>query len=221
EQNDVTIMVVEGEWDDIGSVLDTLGLTYDTVDGTVPGQAASFLTNPTLMGTYDIIFFNCGIDDGWMTQQAAVTTNIQSYVAAGGSVYASDYAYWFVEASYPSQIDFFGDDTFFGEPMLGMEGYITANVVDPSMAAIVGPTAQLNMDLGYWVVMQSATATTLVSGTFDVEDPLDWWNTLSVTGPLAVRFSVGQGDVLYTSFHNEQQSTFAMDRLLEDIVLSL
>ena len=52
--------------------------------------------------------------------------------------------------------------------------------------------------------------------------PINWWyggGEVS-SAPLAVRFDKG-GTALYTTFHNETQATIDMEKLLEEIILSL
>ncbi|MCA9572489.1 MAG: carboxypeptidase regulatory-like domain-containing protein, partial [Myxococcales bacterium] len=221
-QGDVEIMVVGGEYDDIGAILSTDGFTYDYIDGTLPGVASNFLLNSAQMAQYDIIFFNCGFRDEWMSSQAAVTANLRNYVAAGGSVYASDWAYYLVEASFPSQNTFVGNDAVAGDAKVGQEQIINASVIDAGMRQLVGPTATIDMALEDWAALQSTTSTVLVQGTFTAYNPQGWnYPDLTITAPLATEFTYSQGKVVYTAFHNEGQNTFDMDALLKKIVLSL
>lgn len=219
-QGDLTIAVVDGAWDHIEDVLADLGLEFDEFDGDIQGGVAedaavtNLLTNPTALAQYDIVFLNCGISEVWATnQQALVGQTLRDYVEAGGSIYASDWSYYTIEASFPDKLDFYGEDSVLGDARVGGRGFVDGLVLDPAMANLLGTNAaQINFDLPEWVVMegQDASAETLVEadlGTF--------------RAPLASRFTSGQGRVIYTSFHNEVQATFDMQRMLEEIVLSL
>ena len=145
-------------------------------------------------------------------------SNLSAFVNAGGSIYASDYSYGFIEASFPNEIDFLGDDQFYGQPFAGDPQTVVGTVLDPGWQNLVGPTAQISYDLFDWVVIESSQAEILIEGSFAFFGPN---GPGFMTAPLAVRFEQGQGTALYTTFHDEQQVTFDMAVLLEDMVLSL
>jgi hypothetical protein len=225
----VKIAVVQGDADQIESLLDDLGFThddYDTASGT-SSAGAKFLANATKMATYDVIFVDCGSKlDSIMTGSAKTTivTNVQNYVAAGHSLYASDWAWQIVENAFPNAIDFYGNDAStskatagpsttagprqgpgptLSEKKAGAAAYtMTGNIVDTGLAAVVGKsTTTIYEDLGTWVVMQAAGTGTVVeieSHVMDVAPATGDWGTV----PLVVRFPSGAGHVVYTSFHN-------------------
>jgi hypothetical protein len=227
-----TIAVVTGEYDSIEAILDSLDLDYTLVRGTVgatsPPEFVGFLRDPSLMAEFDIIFFNCGVSDyDWMAYQTEISGNIRSYVDAGGSIYASDWAYYFVEAAFSDRIDFYGEDSYYSSAQVGAVGPVTAEVIDPVMQALLGgSSADIRYDLQMWVVPEAVASgvETLLRARVTVED---YWTGYvgSISGaPIASRFEFGAGRVIYTSFHNEEQTggtTLDMMRILEEIVLSL
>ncbi len=221
EQGDTTIAVVTGEYDDIGTVLDYLDLNYDTYVGVGNGQEAiDLLRDPQALATYDIIFFNCGMTFDWTTWQGEIGANLVEYVQGGGSVYASDWAYYLVEAAYPAEHDFVNDDALLGDAFVGVAMEVTATVVDTAMADLLGSTsATINFDLDAWVPMLGANGEVLLEADFDIYKGM--FSTVGKHGPLATRLHDGEGTVLYTSFHNERQSTSDMAALLQEIILSL
>lgn len=78
------------------------------------------LSNLQLMQTYDMIFINCGADDHFASD-TTIIQNLQTYIAAGGKVYASDWAYNFIEQSFPSKIEFYGSvEDGDGDPLDGL-----------------------------------------------------------------------------------------------------
>ena len=218
DRDTVEIAVVTGEYDDIGEILTDLTLAYDSYDGVSTTDYLSLLGDPSLMATYDIIFLNCGIEWSWLSQQDQIGANIVDYVQQGGSLYASDWAYWFIEASYPDLLDFSGDDATVGDAFHGMPGSFQASVVDPNMQALLGSgIAEIWFNFNAWAVAESAgaDATVLVKGDMALED-----GTLVLDSPLSVRLAGGDR-VIYTAFHNEAQTTLDMELLLLEIVLSL
>ena len=214
-----TIAVISGDYDHID-----LTLEYTLVNGT-GAEYIGFLRDAAQMNEYDIIFFNCGISDSWHSHQAQIAANITTFVEDGGSVYASDWAHFFIEAAFPGKIDFFGEDALYSSPRVGMDGNVTASVIDPTMQAIIGgASADINYDLSMWVVPENAGSgvDTLLQASVPV---MDFWTGTYTTipnAPIAVRFDVGTGRVIYTSFHNEHQATTVhMRDILEEIILSL
>jgi hypothetical protein len=219
-----TIAVISGDYDHIEDILEDLSLEYTTFSGTT-SEYIGFLRDPSRMAEFDIIFFNCGIADTWFAHEAQIAANVAGFVNDGGSVYASDWAHYFVEAAFPGKIDFYGEDALYSAPRVGMEGSVTAQVIDPTMQAIIGgSSASINYDLSMWVVPQAVSS--------DVEillqaraTVLDFWTGSTTTipnAPIAARFDVSGGRVIYTSFHNEHQATTVhMRDILEEIILSL
>ena len=222
EQGQVRVAVVTGEYDSIGAVLAYLGVEFDTVNGRNDSTATDFLTDPSALGEYDLIFFNCGMSFAWLENDSdAVRTNLREFVAEGGSIYASDWAYLMVETPFPDAITFMGDDNEPGNAFRGLAEEIDAIVVDQPMADLLGGnSARINYDLNQWVPLEVVhQGDVLLSGEFPYlvsEDTAD-----RTSAPLAARFTHGSGKVTFTSFHNEVQTTVDMERLLEDIVLSL
>ena len=208
--------VVSGEYDAIEELIGAMELDYDLYNG-LQGQAyLDLLTDPDKLMEYDIVFLNCGINERWMQREAAVVDALQRYVAAGGSVYASDWSYRFVEMTFPGQIDFFGDDSRSGAAYVGNMGAISATVLDADMKSVLGSsTAELNYDLDAWAVITSSNAEILIRG-----DVQAWGAGSQQDVPLAVQIDDG-GRVIYTTFHNEQQITVDMEALLMEIILKL
>jgi hypothetical protein len=218
EAEDLKVAVVTGEYDQIGSILSRMGVEYDVYNGIWGTDYIEFLKDPELMSEYDIIFFNCGISDAWLADKDEIGLNIRGFVEGGGSMYASDWAYGFYEAAFPTAVDFYGDDATHGSAYVGDVGRIDADVLDANMMAILGSNkADLTYDLGAWAVPVSVLSTVqvMVSG-----DARLYVGGTQENAPLAVKLERG-GTAIYTSFHNEQQITLDMEALLEEIVLNL
>jgi hypothetical protein len=232
DPDSVSIAVVYGEYDQVQELIVELGLSFDFYSG---ANLRALLFDPAVLSQYDIVFFNCGAGYFWLSERDTVSDNLRRFVEDGGSMYASDWAHQYVEAPFPRLIDFYGDDSLFIDPWqwtgdmslvphIGRAGTIEGVVLDETMQVLLGSQASLVYDLDAWVVPLTArTATTvLISGdapTIDLQSDASGGTLRDV--PLATRSIVGDGVVVYTTFHNEQQITVDMEVALKEIILSL
>lgn len=224
------VAVVTGLYDRVEDVLTRVGLTdvtlYDGVNDA--GQSAtSLLTDLSVMAEYDIIFLNCGMVEGQLLSNPTVMNNLRSFVDTGGSLYASDWAYDYIEIGWPSAIEFWGDDSQPDSAAWGIDGPVSGTVSDSALQTFLGQSnVALNYDLGAWVVTESAGPNTrvLVQGSVPALDNSNPFfpEVVNVNNaPLMVEFEHGQGKVMYTTFHNESQTTSDMDIILEFMVFEL
>ena len=223
----VKVAVVVGDYDNVGGLLNDLEIPFDSYGHS---NYMNLLTSPELLAEYDIIFFNCGMPMDWIASRGVVSSNLQDYVADGGSMYASDWAHGIVEATFPYAIEFYGDDDILNpddvglhtheHPYVGASQNVLADVLDPTIAGAIGnTTASLYYDLDAWVLPQSAgpgSSIMLQGSVYSFTDRM----RLVDNAPLALQFSAG-GRVIYTSFHNEHQMTQDMEKALKEIILSL
>ena len=218
DEGNTNIAVVTGDWDTIQNVLGALGLSYDLYDGMDNNEETiGLLSDLETMKEYDIIFFNCGGDHDEIllsTDINAILSNLQAFVSQGGSVYASDWAFLYVEWPWPQAISFVGGDMNPIGPKMGAQGTMTGTVTDAQLSAHLGKKeVELNYDLGAWVVADGAGPQTQVH----IE------GNVSLVGnvPLMLSHDQGLGRVLYTTFHNEPQVTGDMQNILEFLVFTL
>lgn len=214
----VTIYAVtDPYYDDIGAVLESMG--YKTLE-----IQDSELADLDFISQFDVIFINCSGDASYNAPGAE--TSLQQFVQDGGAIYASDFAFAYVDTSFPGNINFGG--------YIGKVQNITATVIDPGLATYLGTNSvPIYYDLGGWVpIVSLASGTTeLLRGTFDVYSSpaaqrekapehssgpgkTETWENK----PLAAYFYYGDGMVLYTSFHNEAQ-TQQVQKLMQYFVL--
>jgi hypothetical protein len=221
--DDVKIAVVTGSYDSIEKVLDRMGFEYDLYNGEYDWSGESegikLLKNPSQLANYDIVFLNCGMDDSWTWQDGpTIGQNLKQYVVAGGSVYASDWAYYAFEVSFPDALTFYGNDNAAGSAYVGNEGNVTANVLDSNFQIVLGKnTAQINYDLGAWAVAENAKSGVEVL----LEGNAALYTGGSVQNSPLAAYVQPKGRFVYTSFHNEPQTTGDMDKMLREIILSL
>lgn len=204
DRNATKIAVVGGAYDDIGSVLTSLGFTFDYYNGNQSLDGWNFLLNANLVNTYDIIFINCGVFPeeqfaARMSELQTIGSNLRAYVESGHYIYTSDWAYYFLEAAFPDKIDFRGDDLRAENVFAGQQGEHAVAVTDPELAAYTGLQASLiNLDLPYWAIAESSAADTKVFLRGDAR--LVNGEVLSDI-PFLVDFRAGAGSAVFTSYH--------------------
>lgn len=153
DPDSVTIAVVSGEYDHIETILDELELEYRLFNGQTDSYIGNLLLDPDALSHYDIIFFNCGMSEHWMLHASDVTDNLYEYMENGGSIYASDWAYFLFEATLPTAADFYGDDVIQRNAARGVAGQFDAHILDANFQATVGSDhATLTFNLPEWVV---------------------------------------------------------------------
>jgi hypothetical protein len=200
-KDSVSLAYVPGDYDSIETVLGNLGFEPTEVT-TLAG---------TDLSQFQMLFLNCTT-----FPEVGVGPDLAAYVTNGGTLYASDWAYEYVEQAFPSAIDFLPD------PKIGSSTQfpVTATVLDPDLAFALGSDlAQIQFDLDIWVLIDAAGAgtTPLIEGIA----PLMGGGVTPTAVPLAVQFAAGAGRVIYTSFHNEDGATEDMHRILENFIFSL
>lgn len=225
------VAVVTGQYDRVEDVIDRVGLTDVTIyDGVGSGSgtpASTLLNDLSLLAEYDVVFLNCGMVETGLIDDPNVISNLRTFVESGGSLYASDWAYDYVEVTWPDAIEFWGDDNTVDAAAWGIDGTIQASVDDSALSTFLGQSSvQLNYDLGAWVVAESAAPSTrvLVRGAVEALDNSNPFLPQIVpvnSAPLLMMFEHGDGKVMYTTFHNESQTTADMDIILEFMVFEL
>lgn len=183
-------------FDDMQSVLDAMGYSYTNIP-------TSTLSDLSSMKNYDVIFINCKS----VSSPGSTFGPIREFVDQGGAVYASDWAYEYIEGAFPEFADFGGH--------IAPAQTTTGNIVDAGLEVYLGSdTMTIIYDLGSWVPVTyvSDEVTVYVS------------NTVSYSGktheniPAVIGFKYGKGYVVYTSFHHAAQGELAR-RLMEYLVL--
>jgi len=151
----VPIAVFWGQWDEQEDLLTELGFEHtfynfeaEFFDDTAPEdiEAVQVLRDPARLAAYRILFFDCGSAAlPWVRRFPEIGRNLRDFVLAGGSLYASDLAWAYIEAAFPDAIDFYGADDLPSSPgavdgpqqVQGQADY-PATVEDPDLAAYLG-----------------------------------------------------------------------------------
>jgi hypothetical protein len=212
---DLSLAVVQGDWDSIQEILDYLGFPYTlyTAD-----QAAGLLSDPVNLAKYDAVFLNCGsVYDSLLATTPTAAPSLRAYAEAGGKVYASDWAYSMIEHAFPEMVHFHGEDDELGNPKVGNVGTVHGKVLDPALESVMGSEVEIYYQLGAWVVVDGVGtgSSVVVQGS-----PSTSSGTLDGV-PLTIRAPQGKGSALYTTFHNEAQATADAKQILFEFVLNL
>lgn len=220
---DIQVAVVTGEWDRVEDVLDDVGVDPANItlyNGTTGNWVGDLLDDYAVLSQYDIVFFNCGVNDFGFTFETQAIANLRQFVAQGGSVYASDQAYDVVEKAWDWAIDFYDNDQMSNRAQNGQSTQnMTGQIVDSGLAgSLASTTIELHYPLLAWAVMENVAPNVTVYIRADA--PLMNGTTLSNV-PHTVRFTGGQGRVLYTSFHQEANISEQMEQALRILMFEL
>ncbi|NVN93698.1 MAG: hypothetical protein HXX18_00300 [Bacteroidetes bacterium] len=228
---------VAGYYDKIQTIIiDSLGYSATQLQ-------ISALDSFSNISGYQAIFLNCGKSD---LLDSLKYSNLASFVANCGSIYASDWAveYLIGDGNNKSfsqrtkdynahlslkqtntcapKIGGFINDTILCAMKTGQSGYIDSiDIISPAIQTLLGKTKMtIHYDLGAWYVIQQLGPQFTVL----LQD-----NNLATSyGPLAVLCHYGitcnqGGNILYTTFHNEPQSGVSPDvqKILQYFILNL
>ncbi|MBX7115947.1 MAG: carboxypeptidase-like regulatory domain-containing protein [Myxococcaceae bacterium] len=228
------------------TTVDPMG-TIDIIEGTdKPYWLYTFLNDPLWMSQYAIILFNCawfddirepgGVNRIWFDPKAGTAmTHLATYVNNGGSVYASDWANVIVNRAFPNRIKWRGACGR-GNGRCGVKKLsLGATVNDSGLAAKLGKSSvTVAMDQEEWVVpdpngqpadvtvfLTAANAQYWVNGEDDGSGVIRQYPEDIHNVPLVLRFTHGQGRVLFTSVHEGQYATQDLKDILKYLVFAL
>ncbi|MGQ9705826.1 MAG: carboxypeptidase-like regulatory domain-containing protein [bacterium] len=203
------IAVVPGLFDDIGAILKDMEINYTEITD-------ADLEDWDKVSSFYIIFLNCGSETDYAAE-SEVQENLRNFVKGGGSIYASDYDYEYIEYTWPNAIDFYGDDLT--DPKIG-EGdqHVNGDVVDTELRDYMGKSVvDLYYNLGAWVVIEDVGTGTKT----DIQGDIITYEGKLYDKPLLVNFTDDNGKVIYTTFHNEAQVTYDAEKILKYFVFEM
>lgn len=151
-----------------------------------------------------------GLDpDDALVSNDDVIARTRAFVARGGTLVVTDWAYDLVEAAWPDQMAFSGDDGTLDAAQIGVIGTVTADVVEPRLArALDMDEMAVRFDYGDWAVADSAVDDAIVWIEADGEPLLV---TLFPEGPAG-------GQVIFAAFHFDAQTDAVMDTIVETAI---
>jgi hypothetical protein len=180
-----------------------------------------FIESPDLLDNYDIVFLSCGLSES----KTEFSNNITDYVANGGLLYSTDYAFVYLDDITNNGENYIN---FYEPERTGNSLSVEAEILSDDLIewlqfnfniTIVDNTVVINEFLPGWQVVDSYNESTT----------LPWLNGLAdfdgqtANKDLAFTFLHGNGGVFYSSFHTEnnteEDSTVA--RLIQYMVFEL
>jgi uncharacterized protein YegL len=191
EETNYRLITAPGMYDDLGQVLNWLGYRYESIhlDG---------LSNLNLLRNCRVVFVPCGAQIG--NFQAIET--LRKFVETGGSMYVSDLSYSVIDLLFPGKVRF---------GTVEYNSNITGEVKDPGLKEIIGKSIKLHMDY------------TSAAGVNSVNNDTQVLIEGSRKGgrekhPFLISFSYGEGQVIYTVFHNAKQVNETEKKLLNYLI---
>ena len=187
---------VNGSFDSMEDIVEDLGAEIERIDRTD-------LDDIALLTEYDMIFVNCGASAYSSARAEALT----DYVMSGGTLYVSDLEYRLVEEIFPGEISF-GN---------GGSQTVQALIEDELLQQYVQDTSlEITYNLGGWrrvsdLELTSNTRELLTGSVQEIED--------DEMEPLAFTFRLGNGRVVYTTFHNTASASEDQRQVLSYYVL--
>ena len=231
-----SIAVLTGTFDHVEEVLDHLGVTYQLYEGdsaannpNSPRSGLDLLLDLNELLGYDIIFINCGMwqdtfnlyDDD---QIQIMVQNLLTFVNSGGSLYVSDWAYFWAELAFPEIIDFYGDDETEGAARVGaLADNVVADVVSDTFRNALNGAETITL-LFNWPAWAVATEASLSSTVHILAPTIQLMGTATLEDvPLVISHkpTPTAGTVFFTSFHHEAQLTQQMEQVLRALVFQL
>lgn len=221
----IKIAVVKGVYDYIEAILDTIGFSESSMPE--PGKYVMFdsvgeFLSSQYLNDFDIVFFNCGLyDESTFWNSSQMQQELRNWIESGKSMYASDWAYVVVERTFPTVIDFYGDDSYYGNAEVGEAGSVKGIIKSSILEKHLGKSEiDIVFDLGGWVVVQGPEPGANVEIWIEA-DTVKLYSETLVNVPIMLYFKAGQGSVMFTSFHNEAQATEDMIKTLVRVIYSL
>lgn len=218
------LAVTPPEYDDMGTLLETLGTGYRFTR-----ISYDELLDAQRLNQFDVVFLTCGgVPPHWVGARVGqserdgagmfqprpdvirtLRDSLRAFVAGGGTLYVSDLHFQLLEHAFPEFIDRH-------HAAEGAVQTVQAEVVDAGLERRLGRNIQLRFDKAAWrpAAFRSPDMVTLLRGKYQLT------NGISTTGPLLVQIPYEQGSVIFTSFHNEKQHSQTEQELLRYLVFA-
>jgi formylglycine-generating enzyme required for sulfatase activity len=220
----VTMSPKGRNWDDMGAWLKAMGPGYQYTPISLDD-----LLEPDRLAKYEIVFVPCSpVPRTWVVQRvragvrddtavfaarpdnvARLRKSLRRFVEGGGTLYASDWQFDLLAIAFPEMVD----EAKVGR---GEVQNVAAEVVDPGLRKRLGPMIPLRFEKSDWrpAAFTGRDVTTYLQGQYKLA------SGDRQTGPLLVSFPVGNGTVIFASFHNEAQNKGVENELCRCLVFT-
>lgn len=179
-----------------------------------------------ILGTYDIVFLNCGLTEEFVNNSSVLDT----YVSDGGILYTTDWAVGYLDVITNSGSEYLSPYT---PAKSGSSVSTVATILDGDLSAwlllnfniSIEDTVEIDDFLPSWQVIDSYDNATTMSW---LNGPVTYWddtNTdISENKDLAFTFLHGDGGVFYSSFHTENHDVEVVtevERIMQFLVFEM
>jgi hypothetical protein len=218
------LAVTPPEYDDMGKMLDTLGSGYQYTQIKMED-----LLDADRLQKFDVVFLTCGgAPREWLGRQTGrgerdapgvfrarpeivtrLRKGLRRYVARGGTLYVSDWQFGLLAIAFPEFIDR-------SKTTQGTVQTVHAEVIDSGLQKRLGKSIDLRFDKTAWQpgAFDDSKVVTLLRSRYRTVSGSE------ETAPLLVQFSLDEGTVIFTSFHNEAQQSRMELELLRYLVFT-
>ena len=206
--------IVQGTWDtsdtaptreDPGNTVEQLVTTADEKGDWIIGSFNAVFINSGTRGLGASVYNDPTTPDDAILTDATAVANVCDFANGGGTLVVTDWAYDIVEACWPDEIEFVGDDTVIDAAQVGAAGDVLADINDQTLTDSVGASAvNVTYDYSAWAVIEDVTGDVEVLMSGDVtyqKSDAEGYDTLTDV-PLLVRFVAGGGNgrVIFGTF---------------------
>lgn len=185
------IRVIPGSYDDIASVLKSLDLKHEIMSD-------NGVLTPAVLDSTDILFVACS------AEPQCNPSDVRNFVSKGGALYISDLSSSFLEKVFPEKAQF---------GIVEYDENVEVDIKDPGLMEIVGRSVKLHMNITSAMGIQSVSS--------DVQILMEGYQRKANKKqkfPYLISFYYGDGQVIYTVFHNSQQTSSIEQKLLNYLV---
>jgi hypothetical protein len=244
------IAVTAGDYDRMETLLLRQLVNYQLYEGYIVGatyepeldpddiilEVEGLLASEDELENYGALFVNSGTRglgqyvyngveaDDKLVADPAVIDNVTRFVAGGGALVVSDWAYDLVEACWPDKITFVGDEDVLDDAQRGARGTVQAMVHREALVNDLGQNlVSIDYDYAHWATIASVADEVEVILSGDVAyraDELEGEVELDDV-PLLVSFEHGSGNVYFSTFHWHAQTSTVADTILFEVVEGL
>lgn len=196
ESKELKFAVTDVGCDDMGAILKKLDYTYTLIGD-------SEISDYNVLRKYNALFINCGRGGDPNTNKEC----LRKFVQNGGIIYISDLSAPQISTAFPNFLEFSSG---------GIAGqWVNAIVINQELREIIGSEIKIYFDLGSWIPIErvSAEAHVYLTGSFRTN------TAFKENKPILASFKYGNGEVIYTSFHNHRQATEKEEKLFKFFIL--
>ena len=187
---------------------------------------SDLINNESLLSEYDILFLNCGLN----TSESETSEALYNFVNNGGLLYATDWAYPFLE-----KINEISGNEFltFHQPYTSGQSLTTeATILSSELNDWL--SINFNLTIENTVVIDEFLNAWQVVDSYDADSVIAWLDgyveyndengeLVGSNKELAFTYALGDGGVFYSSFHteNNEDGFSCVDRVMEYMVFEL